>query len=95
MAQAVFIMYPGYLFGAIFGSISLANGVLSLVADPLFRKVSPQRLNAFYHEQTIESMKRMIQGALGGDYTVVHNLFGALCLISALESLVLIFVKHK
>ena len=37
----------------------------------------------------------MIQRALGGDYTMVHHLFGVLCLISALESIVLIFVKQK
>ena len=37
MAQAVFLLYPSYLFGAIFGSISLANGTISLIADPLFR----------------------------------------------------------
>ena len=39
MAQAVFLLYPGYLFGAIFGSMSLANGAISLVADPLFRYI--------------------------------------------------------
>ena len=37
MAQAVFLLYPSDLFGAIFGSISLANGTISLIADPLFR----------------------------------------------------------
>ena len=96
MAQAVFLLYPSDLFGAIFGSISLANGTISLIADPLFRlalKDNFQKVPTFKEPQ-FDRKERFIQNTLDGDYTIVHYVFGVLCVLSAAESIVLVHVKN-
>ena len=90
MAQAVFLLYPGYLFGAIFGSISLANGAISLIADPLFRfRTALTEFTLIYFNLLI----RFIQNNLDGDYTMVHYCFGVVCILSMAESIVLVMTK--
>ena len=37
LAQAAFLLFPMNLFGMIYGTLQLCNGLVSLTADPIFR----------------------------------------------------------